>query len=294
MKKSLLTLLVVAMAVAGLGLHSPDAEAKRLGGGKSFGMSRNTTTTPQQAVPPKPAAPTQQASPAPTPSPMPAPQPAKRSWLGPLAGLAAGIGLAALLSHFGMGESVANILMIALLAMAAFFVIRLLFRKNAPQSGLQYACAGSPAPEPVHFDGQNLGAGDTAPIAATIPGIPPGFDSEGFLRQAKLNFVRLQAANDRGDLEDIKNFTSPEVFAEIQMQYTERDRAAQRTDVLQIDATLLEVATEGGRHVASVRFHGMLREEADAAPTNFDEIWHLTKPTDGGGGWLVAGIQQVS
>jgi predicted lipid-binding transport protein (Tim44 family) len=295
MKKTLITLLVAATAFAGLGLVSADAEAKRLGGGRSFGMSRNTTAPTQQAVPPKPASPTQQAAPASAANPAAAAQPAKRNWLGPIAGLAAGIGLAALLSHFGMGEGVANFLMIALLVMAALFVVRLLFRKNTPQAGMQYAGAGAPAQavESARFEAQNLGAGSTAATAAAGANIPADFDTEGFLRQAKLNFVRLQAANDRGDLDDIKTFTTPEVFAETQMQYEERGRAPQQTDVVQLDTALLEVIDEANSHIASVRFHGLLREEANASPAPFDEIWHLTKPTDGSRGWLVAGIQQI-
>lgn len=298
MKKSLITLIAAAVTFASLGFVSSDAEAKRLGGSKSFGMSRNTTTPTQQAVPPKPAAPTA-AAPA-AAAPAAAAAAGKRNWLGPIAGLAAGIGLAALLSHFGMGEGVANILMIALLVMAAIFVVRLLMRKRTAQGGmanLQYAGAAAghtnTANEPLHFETPNVGAGVTAAMAANSA-IPTDFDTEGFVRQAKLNFVRLQAANDRGDMEDIKSFTAPEIFAEIQMQYEERNRTPQQTDVVQLDAVLLEVVTEGGQHIASVRFHGLLSEEAGAAPAPFDEIWHLAKPVDGSRGWLVAGIQQIS
>jgi predicted lipid-binding transport protein (Tim44 family) len=106
--------------------------------------------------------------------------------------------------------------------------------------------------------------------------------------------LRLQAANDRGDMDDIKSFTAPEIFAEIQMQYEERGRKAQQTDVVQFDAALLEVVTEGTQHIASVRFHGLLSEEANKTPAPFDEIWHLTKPISGDRGWTVAGIQQTS
>jgi predicted lipid-binding transport protein (Tim44 family) len=284
MKKTLITLLAAAVTFTGLGLTASDAQAKRLGGGSSFGMSRNTTASP------KPASPTQQAAPSPATNPSAAAaQPGKRSWLGPVAGLAAGLGLAALASHLGFGEEMASFLMILLLVGGAFFLFRMLTRTRQPQSQLRYAGAGEPAGEPLRFEARNLGAGDT--VSATIPA---GFDVEGFLRQAKLNFVRLQAANDRGEMDDIKSFTTPEVFAEIQMQYEERGRAPQRTEVHELEAELLEVASEAARHIASVRFRGLLSEERDAAPAPFDEIWHLTKPADGGSGWTVAGIQQVA
>ncbi len=289
--------LVIAVfaAVVGLGLMVPDAEAARLGGARSSGMQRQVAPAPTQARPA--VAPAPAAAPAPTAVP---PKPAGMSrFLGPLAGLAAGLGIAALLSHFGMGEGMANILMILALVMVAIFVVRWLMSKRTPEPGMQYAGA-RPAnleptnfnPAPAQFEAATVGAGGTA--AGTVASnIPADFDVEGFLRQAKLNFVRLQAANDRGDMDDIRQFTTPEMFAEIKMQYQERGNKSQETDVMALNADLLEVVTEDNRHIASVRFSGQLREEANAAPAAFSEIWHLVKPVDGSRGWNVAGIQQV-
>ncbi len=289
MKKLILAL---CAAFVGLGTLSFDAEAKRLGGGFSSGMKRDSgvmrrdaaPAAPTQAVPAKPAATPGAAAPAPQRSGM-------SRWMGPLAGLAAGLGLAALLSHFGLGEGFASILMMVLLAAAAFFVIRLLFAKKKPEAGMQYAGAGSPNVQ--HFEPARMPAGGAAPAAAaTAVNVPADFDVEGFLRQAKLNYVRLQAANDAGNLDDIREFTSPEMFAEIKLQLDERAGKPQTTDVMQLNAQLLDLTTEEKRYIASVRFHGQIREEANAAPESFDEVWHLTKPVDGSKGWVVAGIQQ--
>lgn len=275
-------------AVVGLGLFAHDAEAKRLGGGKSAGMSRDSSITKREAIPAKPAAPTAAAAPAAAAKPASG----MSRWLGPIAGLAAGLGIAALLSHFGMGEGMANFLMIAVLVMAAIFVVRLLFRKREPAGGMQYAGAGAPVEaQPMRFDTPPVSAGGTAAPAAAS-GVPADFDVEGFLRQAKLNFIRLQAANDRGDMDDIREFTTPEFFAEVKMQFGERGQAAQQTDVVTLNAELLDVTAEDKRHVVSVRFSGQLREEANAAPEAFREVWHLVKPLDGSRGWTVAGIQQ--
>ena len=280
-----------------MGVMVDTAEARRLGGSKSFGMQRNST------VAQRPAAPQQSAAPAPAV----APRTGMSRWLGPIAGLAAGIGLVSLLSHFGMGEGVANFLMIALLAMGVVFLLRKFFGKPA---SMQYAGAGNTGRvELMQFDAQKVGAGDTprsfesasgqSPLGtavnaatSTTGNIPADFDVDGFLRQAKLNFVRLQAANDRGDMEDIRLFSTPEVAAEIQVQYQERGHAQQQTDVIQLNADLLDIDSEAGRHVASVRFHGQLREDVHAAPELFTEVWHLVKPVDGSSGWRVAGIQQ--
>ena len=266
--------------IVGFAMFVPDAEAKRLGGGGSFGMSRSAT--PQKAAP-APTAPTNAAAPAKPATAAPA---GGNRWLGPIAGLAAGIGLAALLSHFGLGEGVANFLMILLLVMAAVFIFRKLFGKSQPPQHAALAGAGN---APMRFEPLSAAAGGSAGSTADVPA---GFDAEGFLRQAKLNFIRLQAANDAGNLDDLKQFLAPEVFAEIQMQFEERGKGEQATDVQQLDADLLEVVTEGTQHIASVRFAGTISEDnGPAAP--FAEVWHLTKPVSGERGWQVAGIQQI-
>jgi predicted lipid-binding transport protein (Tim44 family) len=282
--KKLFTFAVAAFI--GLAMLAHDAEARRLGGGGSIGMSRSTA--PVQKAAPAPTAPAN-ATPAPAPSAAAAPaaaaKPAGASrWLGPIAGLAAGLGIAALLSHFGMGEDVANFLMIMLLVMAAVFVFRLLFRKSQPSQHASLAGAGN---APMRFEPVEAPLGGGASAA-----VPAGFDTEGFLRQAKLNFIRLQAANDSGNLDDLKQFLAPEVFAEVQMQFEERGKGKQETDVQQLDADLLEVVTEGNQHIASVRFSGTIREDK-GTPTSFAEVWHLVKPVSGERGWQVAGIQQI-
>jgi predicted lipid-binding transport protein (Tim44 family) len=285
-------LMAVFLSVMALGLSVSNAEAARMGGGRSVGMQR-------QSVAPKPAAPARQATPATPTAPAAAPAAApKRNWMGPLAGLAAGLGIAALLSHFGMGEGMANILMIGLLVMAAVFVVKLLLRRKTPaasptDSMLQYAGAGSSSRIPTPATTAQFGS--AAPAAApSARNIPEDFDTDAFLRIAKLNFIRLQASNDAKSIDDIREFTSPELFAEIKMQMDERGDIPQQTDVVNLNAELLDVSTESGRHIASVHFSGLIREAVGATAAPFDEVWNLSKPTEGNKGWIVAGIQQLS
>ncbi len=294
--------LMAAALVLGFTLSIGDAEAaKRLGGGSSSGMQRqsvapNSPTAPSQAAAAKPSA----------PAAAPAAQP-KRSWMGPLAGLAAGLGLAALASHFGFGEELANMMMIGLLIMAVVMVIGFVMRKKAAAAqqsgmgGMQYAGAGADfgrnEPSKPDFTPTGSGGGVAAPVAAPAQGgsgfVPADFDSAGFVRNAKVNFIRLQAANDAGNLDDIREFTTPEMFAEIKMGIAERKGAQQETDVAQLEAEVLDVAEEASRYIVSVRFHGLISEERGTAAQPFDEIWHMTKPRDGSTGWAIAGIQQV-
>lgn len=313
--KSFAALAAVFLTV--FALVAEDAQAARMGGGRSVGRQSSNVTqrqatpaqSPQQAATPASAAAARPAAPPPA-----APQPARNRWLGPLAGLAAGLGLAALASHFGFGEGLASFMMIALFAMAAFFVIRMVMaRRSQAQSGPQPAfqsayspgsvgaeAAVSYAPPPVQMPGPGAGAapamlGSTAAPATPESSwqVPPDFDRDGFLKAAKGHFVRLQEAFDGSRLDLIREFTTNDLFDSLKGQIEERRGGANRTDVVRLDAELLGIEVAGHEYLASVRFNGMLRE-ADGAPAeNFDEVWNLVKPADGSGGWLLAGIQQL-
>ena len=291
-----LSFLAVILAL-GLSFGVTDAEAKRMGGGKSFGMQR-------QSAPAKaPAAAPNQAQNSSAVAPGAAAQQPKRSWAGPLAGLAAGLGLGMLASHLGLGQGFASILMFGLLAMAVVGVIGFFMRRKAVAQSPALAGAGghsrynsSPGDYAAPAEHSNVipmagaSGGEGSPAARNIPA---DFDVEAFVRNAKVNFIRLQAANDAGNLEDIREFTTPEVFAEIRLSLAERSGVPQQTDVVTIDADVLEVIEEPTRYVASVRFTGLLREEKNAPAAPIDEVWHLVKPREGSGGWLLAGIQQI-
>ena len=298
--KSFALALAVAL-VAATSVVPGDAYAKRIGSGGAAGMQRSL---PPKATPdaPRPAAPNAQPA-APNAAAAAAPAAAKRSWMGPLAGLAAGLGIAALMSHLGLGEAFGNILTLILLAAVAFFAIRFLLRRFGPKpaapghGGMQLAGAGAPLQQPARFEPQTFaaGGGEAAPLAAprAAAALPAGFDAEGFERIAKMIFIRLQAANDAGDLNDLRAFTTPEMFAAARLDLQERGPTAQRTDVVRVDAEVLDVASEADRQVVSVRFHGLIREQIDGVAEPFDEVWHLVKPTDGSREWAIAGIQQA-
>jgi predicted lipid-binding transport protein (Tim44 family) len=286
-------LLMMAMAVGVVFTFVPaDADAKRLGGARSSGMQRNLpdkqppAAAPQNAATPAAAAPVAGAAAA-TP---------KRSWMGPVAGLAAGLGLAALFSALGLGAELANFVMLALLAMAAFVVVRLLMRRSAAApTALQGATAGAAGPQaaaPARFIDERPGRQLDVPRAGAAPALPEGFDSEGFERLARMLFIRMQAANDSADLDDLRNFTTPELYAALRLDLQDRGDAAQRTDVVKVNAQLIDYAQEAGQQVVSVRYSGLLREEAGAEAAPFDEVWHLVKPLDDSRNWAIAGIQQ--
>jgi len=289
------SLMIAAALALGIGLGTSDAEAKRLGGAKSFGMQRQMDA-PKPATPPT-AAPASTAASAAAAQTAAKPRP---SWMGPVAGLAAGLGLAALAAHFGFGEELASMMMIGLLVMAVVVVVGMIMRKRAMVQQPALASAGGmryQAQEPVAenrgYDVAMPAASGSSGASSSTGNIPADFDVAGFVRNAKVHFIRLQAANDAGNLDDIRAFTTPEMFAELKMDLAERGAAAQETDVVSVEADVVDVVEEATRYVVGVRFTGQIREEKNGPVQSFDEVWHLVKPRSGNGGWLLAGIQQL-
>ncbi|HTP98097.1 MAG TPA: Tim44-like domain-containing protein [Casimicrobiaceae bacterium] len=268
------------------------ADAKRLGGSRSFGSQRQITPAPSPAPSAPSASPSTPApaQAAPRTAPAPAASGASR-WLGPLAGLAAGLGLAALLSHFGLSESFASLLLLLLLAGGGIVLVRMLLaRRSAPASPLAYAGGPAERVEP------HLGSagGPPEPVASAPPQgrSPPGFDPAPFVEQAKLSFRKMQAAYDAADRQTLAEMMTPEMLAEVSRDLAERG-PHEPTEVMRLDATILDVATEGREHWMSVRFTGLLREDGTVLPKGFEEVWNLVKPVDDSSGWLLAGIQQA-
>ncbi|WP_019142324.1 Tim44 domain-containing protein [Noviherbaspirillum massiliense] len=305
MKKFLLTLM---LAISALSVVVPQAEAKRMGGGGSFGRQSQGVSRQMQAPAQQQAA--KPAAPATTPQNVP-PKPAS-PWKGILGGALLGLGLGALLSHLGIGGALASMistmLMIGLLALAAMFIYRMLRqKKDSSQAGNgmrpAYAGASSSATPEI---GSRLQSVQPAALqsAAPVPGsdagvnapfgVPADFDTAGFLRNGKVYFIRLQAAWDKADINDLREFTTPEMFAELKMQLQERGASPNHTDVVSLDAEMLGVETVGTDYLASVKFSGMIREEENAPAQPFTEVWNLSKPVSGQGGWLLAGIQQLN
>ncbi|TWG83905.1 putative lipid-binding transport protein (Tim44 family) [Cupriavidus gilardii J11] len=307
-----------------------DAEAKRMGGSRSFGKQSSSVTqqrqqAPQQQTPTQQQQPAQQAAPATAGAGAAAAAAPRRNWGGILGGIAAGLGIGWLLSHLGLGGAaltfLSNLILIALIAAVAIWLIRK-FRGGAKRPQPAYAGAGAAAGgtglgrteigsgldrsrEPMlrqPLSEPRADAGSAAqPVMTSEPaaqpqpfGVPADFDTDAFLRNAKVYFVRLQAAWDAGNLNDIREFTTPEMFAEIKMDLDERGSEANKTDVVTLDAALLGIESSDTQHLASVRFSGMIREAEGAAAQPFAEVWNLAKPVSGAGGWVLAGIQQES
>jgi predicted lipid-binding transport protein (Tim44 family) len=318
--------ILAAVLTAGALLAGSPAEARRMGGGSSFGR-QSTNVTPRQAIPPaQKAAPTAGAAAAP-----------KKPWGAMLGGLAAGLGLAWLASSLGLGGAFGQIIMFALLALVVMVVIGFVMRRlkggAANSAGSPDATRGQPpfafqgagtsvtpsnySAEKVGndasarpwerssmaFDARNEAAASaggsvigSALLGAQAWGVPAGFDTEGFLKACKVNFVTLQDAWDRSDIQSLRAMMTDDMLEQIKTQLADREShiggVTNKTEVVMIDAQLLGIEALDDVYMASVEFSGMIREDASAGASPFREVWNMTKPRTGGG-WLVAGVQAL-
>ncbi|WP_240633369.1 Tim44 domain-containing protein, partial [Achromobacter xylosoxidans] len=237
-------------------------------------------------------------------------------WLGPIAGIAAGLGIAALLSSMGLSgafaEFLGSALLIAAVVFAVMFIIRRL-RGAGPRTATQGAFGGANnAPgqqqqQPMWRETLKPAApaaAAAAPVAAAAAPaampkmgddnnwfVPGDFDTPNFLKQAKEQFVRIQAVWDSGSTDGLREFLTDDLITELKPQLAERGAAPNKTEVVLLNAEMLGIETVSDGHLASVRFSGMLREAPGAEAFRFEEVWNLFKPANGG--WLLAGIQQI-
>ena len=328
---------LILMVALGLTTLNADAAKRLGAGKSVGKQSTNVTQREAaQATPGAPGSPTQGAAATAAPSPAAAgapATPAKRPWGAMLGGLAAGLGLAWLAHSLGLGGAFGQLLLFGLLAVGIMMIIGwVVRRRQAAQAsqgpaGAPFAFQGAgPAaatPTPVSYRPENVGNDASARPwerssmafeAGKVPGatgsmigsalagsqhwgIPEGFDTEGFLRSAKANFITLQAAWDRSDIPALRAMMTDEMLGEIRTQLAEREATTgtpgNHTDVVMLEAKLLGIEDSAAEYLASVEFSGMIREDASAGPGPFREVWNMTKPKDGRSGWLVAGVQAL-
>ncbi len=320
-----LTLLLAGV----LALGSLNAEAaRRMGGGKSIGQQSNQVTQREAVRPQQPAAPAQQAAPV-AGKPAAAAPAAKKPWGAMLGGLAAGLGLAWLAHSLGMGEAFGNVLMFLLIGVAVMALINMFMRRKggaAQQGGFAYQGAGATAEQPAsfkqykpekvgndasarpweaqgaQFDGSAAAQTGGSMIGSALSGsqtwgIPAGFDVAGFVAAAKQNFVTLQDAWDRSDIATLRSMMTDTMVSEIRSQLAERENQfpgqPNKTEVVMLEAQLLGIEEQADAYLASVEFNGVIREDDSSGPSPFREVWNMTKPKQGGSGWLVAGVQAL-
>ncbi|MBA2711920.1 MAG: Tim44 domain-containing protein [Tatlockia sp.] len=255
------------IALLTFGLIVNEASAKRFGGGRSFGVQRSKSSL--------------FSSPAVNASKAWSPKTTKnRNWGGIIGGLLVGGLLASLFMGHGFGAGLLSWLVVGGLI---FFVYNIYRRKMQP--GFQSA-----QPNLFRQNSETSNMYGTSGGSGNYSSYPPNFVPETFLRDAKVKFLRMQAAYDQKNLSDLQEFTAPEVFGEIKMQLDERGNEPNKTEVYDLEAELLDVSKQVDSTMASVRFTGRVKEN-DEPISNLNEIWHFRQFYNDGP-WVVGGLQQ--
>lgn len=301
-------LLVAALMMLAV---TQDAHARRFGGGTSLGRQSTNVVKQRQAVTPPAAQTTQRAA---TPAAGAAGQTAAGAaaksglsrWLGPIAGIAAGLGIAALLSSLGLSgaflEFLSSALLIGLVVFAVMYLVRRLRGTQRPLAAAGASTGPNSYRESVPPTGGFAGSSESAvsagsaPVIESVPSapdpswfIPEGFDVPAFLTQAKQQFIRVQSLWDQGQRDSLRELMTDDLLAEITPRLPQPGEHNQ-TEVLLLNAELLGIETVAGGHLASVRYSGMVREAEGTEAIHIEEVWNLYKAQDSG--WLLAGIQQ--
>ncbi|AZN35757.1 Tim44 domain-containing protein [Iodobacter ciconiae] len=283
----MVTLLTASLFASGI------AEAKRVGGGRSSGMQRSQTT--------RPAAPPPQRNVAPAQQPGQAAQP-QRSGMGSIiGGVAAGALGGYLLGNLfnsnnasGASESSGGGFpwgLLLLLGAGGYFAMRMMRRRKEAAVAAGPAFASMPNNEQTD---RIFRMGDqvapVAPAAAGITRLPDGTETAAFLRQARGSFMHMQTLHSAEQVNEMRKYLTPELFNELSQEISGNEEPAEFPE---LNAELVDCATEEGRMVSSVRFYGKVSESLHSAPVPFQEIWHFIRPIHGDPRWMVAGIQQL-
>ena len=264
------------------------SEARRMGGGRSFGkmppIKRQATT------PAKPAENVSQKN-------APNVAASKRGGMGVLGGLAAGLGLAALASYLGIGGELMGLLVILGICLLCFIAFRVFFSKGLARMAL---AGGSPErfpqtrveerPENTVIRGNEQVQYVDGNFEWEIP------EKEEFLEVAKSKFIELQEHWSSGDLAKLENFCTWDLMEHLSREFKEEDRVNSNLSVVELNAYLegsKTIKNESGMTVSEVyiRFNGLMRD-SDSLPIKFNEVWTLQKTNVPNQGWLLAGIFQ--
>lgn len=295
-------ILIMFVMFTSFSMFAQAAEAKRFGGGKSFGYSKKMPPKqhgqkPVAQQPPKTALAASGA------------KSGASKWLGPLAGLAAGGLLAAMI--FGDGFDGIQMLDILLFGLIAFILFKLFTRKKR-QSNEQYAghhqpnyeeetaeqnyqsrATHSPQTTTNYAQSGSMIGSAVSDNAQPVSSLPAWFDEASFVQNSKQHFIAIQKAWDAADTTEIASYCSPELFTALSTEMEGMQSGDNHTEIDELNVELLEAVIDGKYLVISVRYAGYIIEEKGADAHAFSEIWHIRRLGIGEGNWQISGIQHL-
>jgi predicted lipid-binding transport protein (Tim44 family) len=280
---TVLTFFFVSVAIV------PVADAKKFGGGRSFGKSFKTAPAPKQQI--KDTSTLNKYGTA---------TPAKKGLMGGmLGGLLAGGLIAAMFGGAFEGIQFFDILIMGVLLFIGFRLIRgLLMAKQQSMASHQPVNVGHHSNHQnfeqtyTHNFEQPQPASGFGSVGSDVPHrYPPGFDQAAFISGAREHYRILQGAWNHNELDTIREYVSEELYQDLK---AERDKlsAEQFTDVMYVDAQIVRADYDESRAQLSLQFSGRYRDTNEAVEEEINDIWHLERDlTRQGTPWLIIGIQ---
>jgi len=302
MPKFKLTPFMLLMAAMLMLAANSDVEAKRFGGGRSFGgKSFYSSPYKRSQIPRRPSFSQQKA--------IQRNQATRQSWRsrGGFLGMLAPFLIGGLLGSLFFGGAFENLNLADLLVFGgmAFLAFKLLTRRPRTMPDSPYGDGhaaqefrSAPSMRGARGFDTNLLFGRNKPVQDTELGnsevrVPEDFDVTSFLAEAKQIFIDLQDAWNRDELADIRGLTTDDVFIEIKDQRRMLDND-QPSRILELDAQLLDFQEDANNQEVSVLFTALL-QEGEQSPERIQEVWHFVRSKhDFTLHWLLDGIQQVN
>ncbi len=274
--------LTIALALFLSFSFSLDAEARRFGGGKSFGGMKQ-----------RPAQQQQQQKPAAAPAKQPGAAGAKPAF-GGMGGMLMGLAAGGLLASMFMGEGFEGLKMMDMLifGLIAFVIFKLIAsrRRQMPQAA---TAGGPPMQREAHTPSENI-FGSAASAAAVKPVInaPAWFNETSFLQAAEGHFNTLQQHWDANEMQLISEFVTPELLTFLSNERSSLGDGMQSTYIDDLSVELDSIEEENTLTVATLTFHGVAKTSRFDQGESFSESWRMERQQGENQPWLIAGIRQ--
>lgn len=270
-----------------------EADAKRFGGG-GFGKSHKTSPFASQKAAPAPKG-QQQAS-------------QKKGGMmgGLMGGLLAGGIFAALLGS-GAFEDI-QIMDMIIMAALAFLAFKLFkgFMGSGARSRQQPAAAGlganpsqrSSVEMPRDANADTTTVQEAPATQATefnqdeVPfNLPEGFDQQGFIEGSLNHYRTVQESWNKGELETVEEYVSPELFTALSEQRNKLVDPPQ-TEVLDLTAEIVRADQAGDSAEISILFRGVCKDVLENSQDGIYDIWHLQRDlSTENADWVIVGIE---
>ncbi|OUT97942.1 MAG: hypothetical protein CBC01_04795 [Betaproteobacteria bacterium TMED41] len=285
--------LILIFFTVSLFLAVESAEARRMGFGRSIGKP---PPMKRQMIPPSQGV-KKSVDKTPVKGVSAANNKTRGGFMGPLAGLAAGLGLAALASYLGIGSELMGFLLILLAIAAIYFVVRFFLRSM--QNNPSYEGVPSNLNREITSETIGLKTGAPSTILREASNEVSQDEIDNFLENSKKQFVEIQKIWDSGNVENLKNFCTEDLILQLSDQIKEKINEASKSSITQLNATwegMDSYTNDDGTEYEEVYilFSGMIREQENGLTNQFSETWTLQRIKSTSDGWLIAGITQVN